>query len=254
MKILFDQHYQKKVMIQSFEEKTVIDSLEVVQSWRSQWMSALSSWHSPYKLLIDCENLWVAKDNPAIVAAVEKMFKFFKGFFLIKSVGFNESLEQGHAGLPVEFFSREQAYEKLRLGELVLDAKPGDFRSQIQLMNHFRQQTMELSFKAPVLLGSPDELEILRSKMVNNLNQWHSHWNLLIDCTALEFSPVLNEAFAHFERFFRGVFMRSVVGYSPQSPGAVYPFKVYRSRHKAVASLAVEAHLAADEANCQSRK
>ncbi len=253
MNLQFDHNYQKKVMIQSFGEKVVIDSPDKVQKWRSLWMGALSSWHSPYKLLIDCENLWVKSDDSAVVDALSRMFSFFKGFFLVKTIGYHEVLEQGHGGLPFEFLPKEQAFEKFRLNAAALEAKPGDFRSELQLMNHFRQQTIELSFRTLVSLDSKEKLDILRSKLLNNLNQWHSHWHLLIDCTSLEVSPDLFDDFSHFERFFRGVFMRSVVGYAARV-GHEYPFKAYRSRHKAVASLAVESHLAADEANCQSRK
>jgi hypothetical protein len=254
MQLEFEHNFQQKVMIQSFKEGSTIATAADVQSWRSQWMQQLSSWHSPYKALIDCRNLTVI-DSSEVKDALERMLKFFHGFFLRKAVGIGGDATRGHSLLPFELIEDEtEASSKAGLREARAKAAPGDFRSTIQIQNHFQQHTVEVNFSDPVILDSKDKLADLRSKLTNNLMQWHSKWNLLIDLSNLDMHPTIHKDFDLMAKFFRGLFLKQVIGYSPKSAKEAYPFKVFRSRHKAAAELEAEGNFSGDDANCKSRK
>src|SRR5690606_2603525 len=109
---------------------------------------------------------------------------------------------------------------------------PSDFRSAIQIQNHFRQHVMEVGLAGPVVISETEQVQILRSKIMNNLTQWHSKWSLLFDCTNLEIDPATHPQWELMFRAFRGFFMKDVVGYSPKGPKETYPFPVYRARHR----------------------
>ncbi|MDD9950367.1 MAG: hypothetical protein OXT67_02270 [Zetaproteobacteria bacterium] len=132
--------------------------------------------------------------------------------------------------------------------------KPGDFRSSIAFDNQFRQHTIEMSFASPQKIDSKKKINLLKSKLTNNLMQWHSKWNLLINCTHLEIEPDMFEDFENMIQFFKGFFLTSLIGYGPANKGAQYPFPIFRSRHKAAAQLTSIGNIAAEEANCNSRK
>ena len=82
-------------MQQHFEEPFTLDSAAAVQKWRSAWMQELKSWHSPYKLIVDCTNLtFVAAAETT--DAMSRMLRFFEGLFLKSVVGFGFNADQGH--------------------------------------------------------------------------------------------------------------------------------------------------------------
>ena len=112
---------------------------------------------------------------------------------------------------------------------------------------------MELNFAEDVVIDDKEKVEILKSKITNNLMQWHSAWNLMIDCSNLEMNPDINSEFERMLTFF-GDSLKETLGYSPRSKESQYPFKVYRSRHNAAGRLENEGNVSGDDANCQSRK
>ena len=256
MNVQFDNHFQRKVMVVTFTDPVVLASARDVLELRNLWMAALKSWHSPYKALVDLQNLEVrpvAGEEPRLREALERMLKFLEGLFLRKAVAFGFRKDAGHELLPFEMAaSEEEAKEKVGLREAIARAAPGDFRSTIQFQNHFRQHTVELSFLSPVIIENAQQVETLKSKVVNNLMQWHSKWNLLVDCGNLEVAPEALSMLQRLEKPLRGFFMKEWVGYSPRGDSAQYPFKVYRSRHNAVAQLEAEGLFSGDSAQCKS--
>jgi hypothetical protein len=253
VKLQVDNDFQQKVMTQRFDGAAILTGAADVAAWRAGWMAALSSWHSPYKLLVDCGSLTVGPD-PDVAKGLDLMVRFFNGFFLRKVVGYNKREGQGHHLLPFPVLeTEEEAAVELGIRQPATRA-PTDFRSLIQLQNHFQQHSIELSFAAPVMLATKEQVTTLRSKLTNNLMQWHSKWNLIVDCANLE---VAAEAVPELERMLvvlRGFFMKQAVGYSPKGAKETYPFPVYRARHKAVAEIEAEGAFSGDKAECKSKK
>ena len=247
-----ENDYQHKIMTQSFAQPFTLATKADVQAWRSTWMQGLSSWHSPYKLVVDCTHL-STEDQPEVREALDLMMKFFKGFHLRKAVGFGYQKEQRHDLLPFDVLpSAEEAYIAIGLRQAP-NRQPGDFRSQIQIQNHFRTHVVEINFAEPVLIDAPEKVATLKSKLTNNLMQWHSKWSLLIDCGHLEVDPATHAEFEKAFRSLRGFFMKDVIGYSPKGAKDSYPFPVYRARHRAAAILEGEGNISGDDANCRSR-
>jgi len=250
----FESDYRSKVLFINFTEPYTLSSNADVLRWRSQWTQALSSWHSPYKALIDCSNLSVAADAD-LEKSFETMMAFLKGFFLKKAVGFGYSESQGHDLLPFSVLSSEdEARAKAGLRGPRQGRKGETFRSKILLDNHFQQHVVEMSFADEVVIEGPDELKVLEDKLTNNLMQWHSAWSLLIDCSKLRINPELEDSFQRLERKFRGFFLKKIIGYSPASKGESYPFAVFRSRHRAAAELESEGLFSGEDAQCLSKK
>lgn len=253
MQLQIENDFQQKVMSQSFAGPTTIATPADVQTWRSQWMAALGSWHSPYKLIVDCSQLTI-EGGDEVKKALDVMLRFFNGFFLRKAVGFGRDEAKGHGALPFPVHTTE---EEAAVDAGVRQAKtrePTDFRSTIQLQNHFQQHTIELNFSVPVVLSTKEQLTTLKSKLMNNLMQWHSKWNLLVDCTNLEVAPELRPDLERLLKGLTGFFMKQAIGYSPKGAKDTYPFEVYRARHKAAAIIEGEGNFSGDKADCKSRK
>ena len=252
MQLEFESNYRDKILYMRFTEPTTISSKTDVLKWRAQWTDALKSWHSPYKAMIDLTNIQSIEDTEEVKQAFSQMARFFKGFFLRKAAGFGK--EYGEL-LPFETFVEEKmAADNLGIRERK-QVKPGDFRTAIQFENDFRQHVIELTFSDKVSITTTEQVVTLKEKLTNNLMQWHSKWSLLIDCTNLEtVDPKLEKDFERTFKFLRGFFMKKVIGYSPANKDSTYPFKVYRSRHKAVAELEGEGITSGDEADCLSKK
>ena len=241
-------------MVQSFEGPTTISSAADVMSWRAQWTAGLKPWHSPYKLVVDCTNLEVATTDAKAVEAFAVMMRFFEGLFLRKAAGFGLDPAKGHQSLPFPVFkSEEEALAELGVRSGGPRKTPGDFRSSIQIQNHFQQHVVEVGFAEPVLINTRDQVETLKSRLTNNLMQWHSKWSLLFDCTNLQMDPSIHADFAKAERLLRGFFMKTVIGYAPAGPKESYPFPTWRARHAAVAQLEAEGKFSGDDASCRSK-
>lgn len=253
MKVLFENDFQQKIMTQTFEGPSTLKGAADVQIWRQAWMDGLKSWHSPYKVMVDCGNLTI-ENQADVVKALDLMVKFFKGFFLRQVVGYNRKEGQGHEHLPFEVKATEdEAAEEVGIRVRVARAAT-DFRSTIQFQNHFRQHVIELNFSEPVVLTTRDQIAQIRSKLTNTLMQWHSKWSLLVDCTNLEVDQAVRADLERMLTVMKGFFMKQVIGYSPKGSKEQYPFDVYRARHKAAAVLEGEGNFSGDEADCKSKK
>ncbi|MEZ4741647.1 MAG: hypothetical protein R3B45_04245 [Bdellovibrionota bacterium] len=254
LKAKFEHDYKNKIIYQSFDDEFLFSSNTDVAKWRTQWMQELKTWHSPYKCLIDCSKISLDPNNKTVVEAFASMLKFFEGLFLRKAIGYGFDEKKGHTALPFEVLpSEDEAIKAIVLREK-REVTPGNFRSSIQFENHFRQHVVEMSFAFEATIDSQEKLLALKSKLMNNLMQWHSAWNLLIDCTNMDISPDYKDAFIETIKYFKSFFLKEYVGYSPRSPQSSYPFKVFRSRHKAVALLENEGMISGEDANCSSRK
>jgi hypothetical protein len=252
MNLDFESNYRDKILYMSFKEPVSINSKADVLKWRALWTDALKSWHSPYKALIDLSNVEKVEDSEEVRDALSNMIRFFKGFFLRKAAGYGK--EFGEL-LPFDSFSSEEEASKsigIRERKAV---KPGDFRSAIQFENHFQQHVIELSFTDEVEITTSEQVITLKDKLTNNLMQWHSGWNLLVDCSSVKkIDESLQKDFDRIFKFFSGFFMKQVIGYAPSSAGNWHPFKVYRSRHKAAAALESEGFTSGSDANCSTRE
>lgn len=252
----FENDFQQKIMLQTFAVGSTISTSKDVLAWRQAWMGALKSWHSPYKAVIDCTNLMIAGDEAALKKDLERVVKFFEGFYLKKIVGFGFDGGKGHELLPFKVVVTEDEANhdigiRTRIGA---KGDAADFRSLIQIQNHFRQHTMEVTMGMPAVFDSKEKLQHLRDKITNNLRQWHSKWNLLFDCTNLRVSPELKADFQAMLVYFNGLYLKKVVGYGIQANKEQYPFELFRARHNAAARLEAEGAFSGDEADCVSRK
>lgn len=253
MQVDIQHDYKNRLMSQSFGDIFTIRTTADVLAWRARWTQELKTWHSPYKCLIDCRNLNIIEPTDELKSALAVMFKFLGGLFLRKACGFGFDATKGHETLPFEVFvSEDEAIKALGIRERI-KIVPGDFRSSIQFENHFRQHVVEMSFAAPVRIDTAEKLAILKDKLMNNLMQWHSPWNLLVDCSELEFDPALSEDFNTMVKYFKGLFLKELVGYSPRTAELIYPFKVFRARHKAVTLLENEGRISGETANCATK-
>ena len=214
-------------------------------------MQALTSWHSPYKALLNCENLQI-DDKDEIREEFGRLDSFLKGFFLRKAACFPAG-NPGATLLPWELCEDEDraaAAVGIRLPKE--SAGAADFRGNIQLENHFQHHVMECSFRVPVRVDKKEQVETLKQKIMNNLMQWHSGWNLLIDCTHLEVDAAMQAPVENMLASFKPFFLKKAIGYSPIRRGEPYPFKVHLSRHQAAGQLEAEGLISGDKAVCQS--
>lgn len=239
-------------MVQSFLEPTTLATAADVNQWRSKWMQELKSWHSPYKLIVDCSQLTV-EDNPVVQEAIQRMLKFFEGLFLKSIIGFSTS--ENPLTLPFEILKTfEDAQIKAGVRGMRSPTAPADFRATIQFQNHFAQHVVEMSFSDDVVVDTKEQVLVLKSKLTNNLMQWHSKWSLLVDCSRVEFNPSVKEEWDKVTKFLAGFFMKTCVGYGPKVAQDTYPFPVFRARHKAVAQLEAEGMFMGNDAHCRTAK
>lgn len=254
MKHKIENDFQQKVMFQSWEEPFEVASLQDVQAWRDSWSVGLKSWHSPYKTLIDLRNISVRDADGEVAKALQRMVRFFDGFFLKKSVGFGAGENRGLEHLPFPIFADEElASAEIGLREKRAPVAAQDFRSTIQLQNHFNQHVVEMSFSGPASLSGREEVLAVKSKLTNNLMQWHSKWSLLIDCVNLTAEEGARVHWEVMEKFLKGFFLKTIYGYGPKGAKESYPFEVFRARHNAAGRIENEGNFAGDEANCKTK-
>ena len=250
----FENNFQKKYLVLSVDEPFEISSTKDIMTLREEWLKGLNSWHSPYKAIVDCTNLIVKYDDESkekMEKAFARMLKLLSGLFMKKAVGFGFDKTKGHELLPFEVVEeKDKAFELCSIRVANVKKSDLDFRSSIQVQNHFNQHVMEVTFLAKAELDDLKKLAMFKSKVTNNLMQWHSAWSLLIDVTELEMSEDLFEHFDRAMKYFEGFFLKKVIGYGPSK--SKFPFKVYRSRHRAAAELEASGHFSADEVRCRS--
>lgn len=251
LEIDFQHDFQRKCMLQVFANGSAINSEQHVKKWKQLWMNELASWHTPYKAIIDCQHLTLGGDQ-VLPPALAEMINFLKKLFLRKVAGFNYRSAQNHDLLPFPMFDKLNDAEKelaIRHSKRIVG---GDLRSQVIISNHFRQQVVELSFSEPFVVDNDDKLAIIKSKMTNNLMQWHSKWSLLVDCQNL--TIVDKGGFEQIIDFLKRYFLQKVVGYNRRGKSEDYPFPAYRSKHKAALQLEGDTTVAGDEAHCRSQR
>jgi len=250
--IRFENHLNLRVMEVQFPEGYALANANDLQELRKAWMGALKSWHSPYTLLWDARDFQI---DDAMRPAFEKMLSFFKGFFMRRIVGF---CEEGKAppDLPFEVIpGYEAAAKETGLGrEGGLKRDLADLRSRIQIDNDFTAHVMDISFLAETNLSGAKDIDIFKSKLTNILMQWHTPYSVLINCVNLRFDAEAKEAFARLERFLKGFFCKSILGYAPVDAKETYPFRTHRSRHLAAGEVEHEGLTSGDKANCSTRK
>jgi hypothetical protein len=235
MDIRFESDFRAKLLLVSFAKAYKINSQQDIDCIKDKWFEELKRWHSPYKALVDCSKLAVA-DSKLVHLGLEKLIKMLKSLFLIKIAGYGHKPDSGHDHLGFVVHAEQQAaLKELAIRSLQrVDKKDGDFRSLIRFENYFPTNLVEISFATKVDFTTKGQVEILKSKMLNNLLLWHDKWNLLVDCSNLE---IKQDLFNDFERLFkqmRGFFMLQAVGFTSHHKGASYPMKVFRSRHLAL--------------------
>ena len=252
--LTFEHDYRNKVLEIGFAPGSRISSVRDVAEMRQQWLDALKSWHSPYKALIDVEHLTVdPTDSSKLEQSFQSMHKVLTGLFLRKAACYGVDLAKGHEALPFSAHpSQEEASNYLGIRARKASSRT-DFRSSILLENHFKQHTIELSFEAETALDSQKKWAVLKDKLLNNLMQWHSAWNLLVDCRHLRIDEEQHEHFRRLEQVLRGFFLKRVVGYN-LAPNSKMPFEGFRSRHRAAAMLEAEGTFSGEDANCATRK
>jgi hypothetical protein len=250
--VVFEPDFQKRVLFIRFKSPVSFAAKVDYLHLRSAWMEALKSWHSPYTAVIDWQNIDVTdaglfKDQFAL------MLKFFQGLFLKKTFVHSCAQPELLTGHELELVNDEEQIRE-RLG---LERKPrvfsGNFRDAIQFQNDFKQHVIEMSLTEPVVLSTDEQLASLKTKLSNNLMQWHSKWSLLVNCENLQIDAAMFDEWNKLMRYFRGFFMKNCLGYNPASTEP-YPFTCYRSRHKAVGQLESEGAFMGNEANCNSKK
>ena len=247
----FEHDFQQKLMQQRFAAGSVLRDATAVRTWRQLWMAQLSSWHTPYKALIDCQHLTVG-DDAQLKDVLATLVTFMQRLFLRKAVGFNRREGCHHELLPFAVVATEaEARQELGLRGPVRP-RGDDLRSQIVIQNHFRQQVVELSFSVPYVLDDDNKLAVLKSKLINNLTQWHSRWSLLIDCGNFSIDAAYRQNFAALEVFLRRYFLQKIVGYNRKGAAQDFPFPAFRSKHKAALQLERDTAVAGDEAHCRT--
>ena len=252
--LTFESNYRQKILYIGFKASSCLKSQQDVSRWRTQWMEELKSWHSPYKVVIDCSSLEVLELDEKTKQTFLSMFNFFKHLHMRAIVGFGLNLDKGHNQLPFDVYKTfSEAAKVIGIRNAKL-SQAGDFRSTITFDNHFKDQIIELSFTQETHLDSEAKIITLKSKLLNNLMLWHSSWSLLIDCSNLEIKETVHSSFAKLERVLKGFFLKQILGYQPKTRRGIYPFQVYLSRHQAVSKLEQELLSDGGLANCQSRK
>ena len=113
-----------------------------MHEWRKNWLAALTSWHSPYKALVDLTPVQI--EGEKVPAALQQMFKHLSALFLKKAAGFGASSKDLFP-FPV-FATEEEACTELGIREGSGAMGRTDFRGLITFENFFKQHVMELSF------------------------------------------------------------------------------------------------------------
>lgn len=250
----FENHLQERVMEILFPNGLKINSSQDIADFKSLWRNNLKMWHSPYTCLLDLRGAQIA---PLLREEFGKLVQFFSNFFMKKCIGFSDSAE--NAARWTFGFEVKPSYEDAcassglaRAGGLKRDLS--DLRSRIQFENDFTNHAMEIRFLADTHFNTKEDVGILKSKLQNNLKQWHSPYSVLIDCHNVTFSPEAKDTFVSLEKFLKMFFCKMIVGFSPKGPKESYPFSVYRARHVAAAQCDNQGLTSGDTANCSTRK
>lgn len=243
--VLFESDHQKKLLMISFSASVVISSGEQIDQWKQGWCEALKAWHTPYKAIIDLREVKLGGTHSSedqlrqLQKKFEVMIKFLKGFYLRKVAGWGAEDAQRDLWALDMFSSESEASEFLGIRSSgSARGESANFRQSIVIDNHFDQNIVEVSFSCSVSLDTPEQLKTLRSKLINNLMHWHTHWFLLWDLSGV--SSLSSELAADVDSmlvFFRSFFMKKALGHS--GPRELSSLKIpllslCRTRHHAM--------------------
>lgn len=253
--IRFENHFGPRVIEIFFDQGLKLLTQADLEELRSAWKANLKSWHSPYTCIFDCRNLEIA---PELQSEFGRLIKFFGQFFMKKIVGFGldaETIDVNQKPPFDVYATYDEALEQTGLGKnggLTRDLS--SLRSRIQIDNDFGAHVMEISFIAPSHFENAQDVMLLKDKVKNILRQWHTPYSVIININNLTISAEAQNAFAAFERFLKGFFCQQIIGYGINlDETKSFPFKVYRSRHKAAAELEHQGLQSGNQANCSSR-
>lgn len=251
--IRFENHLGPRVIEIFFDSGFAIRSKADLDQLKQAWTANLKKWHSPYTCVFDCRKFDVA---PELQADFARMIAFFQNFFMKKIIGFSEDEASKPAHIPFEVvIGYEAAIAQTSLGKNGgLSRDLTNLRSRIQIDNDFSAHVMEVSFLAPSHFDTPEDLRTLREKLQNILMLWHTPYSVVFNIENCSFGDSGRTGFGAIERFLKGFFCQTIVGYGPTSTPEDYPFKVYRSRHKAVGTLTNQGLQTGSEANCATRR
>lgn len=214
----FEPDFQKKILYIRLKQPFRLSTPNEWQSLKTSWCHALKMWHTPYKACIDLSHMNVTSEDPKLMKPLFRMIDFFNGFYLKKAVifGFKYSGE-----LPLKNLSSvDEALIELgvRVKGSFKRSSHDDFRSLIQIENHMSDQIVELSFADQVSLNSHSQINVLRSKLTNNLMHWHQSWCLLIDSSLItEIHPHTLKPLIQMIQFFKGFYMSAALSYGNSS-------------------------------------
>ncbi len=250
--VTFENHLSARVVEIHFAGGLRISDAKDVAELKAAWAENLKKWHSPYTCLFDCRDLQV---DEAARKDFERMIGFFKNFFMKTILGFAQE-----GALPawcpfevVEGYDAAVARTGLSRGA-GLTRNLDDLRSRIQIDNDFNAHVMEISFLADTDLKTPEDIQILKSKLQNILKMWHSPYSVLFNCSNLNFTTEAATEFVRLEKFLKSFFCKKIIGYAPRGEKASYPFATFRSRHLAAADLEHSGIQSGAQANCSTRK
>ncbi|APJ04534.1 hypothetical protein [Silvanigrella aquatica] len=250
--IEFENHFSARVIVVVFPNGYKIENEEDLAILKDAWTKNLKSWHSPYTCLFDLRNF---KLNSDYQLAFEKLINFFKNFFMRKIIGF---YDENSEKVTVHFetvigIDTASAQTGLARGN-GFEKNITDLRSKIQIDNDFNAHVMEINFLADTEFVTASDISIFKSKLQNILMLWHTPYSIMINCVNCKFSEEAKTEFAKIDRFLKGFFCKTIIGYAPKADKETYPFPVVRSRHLAAASLENNGLESGEIANCSTRK
>ncbi len=251
-KIKFENHFNLRVVEIHFLQDYSINHQEDLLLLKNKWRENLKFWHSPYTCLLNVTNLKISEN---MLPEFESLLKFFKNFFMKKTVGYKFNAEETVPNFSFEIYSTyEEAREAVGLNRVPKKNTESNLRDLIKIENDFNEHVMEISFDAPVTFKTTEDIEILKSKLKNMLRLWHTPYSILIHCIQCSFATETHAEFLKLEKFLGSFFCKMIIGYSPCEKKEMYPFKTYRARHLAVQKLTHSGLSSGAVANCSTRK
>lgn len=251
-KIEFENHYSARVIIIFFPNGYQIQNEEDINNLKKCWSKNLSSWHSPYTCLFDLRNFKISTD---MENSFDKLIQFFSNFFMRKIIGFYDENSNKINTKFETVIGFENATSQTKLNrENTFKKDLNDIRSKIQIDNDFNAHVMEINFLDKTEFLTKNDVAILKSKLQNILMLWHTPYSVMINCNNCIFSEEAKKEFSTIEKFLKGFFCKTIIGYSPKENKDSYPFLTFRSRHLAAASLTHNGLESGEMANCSTRK
>lgn len=250
--IEFENHFSARVIIIIFPNGYRVQSEEDIANIKNAWTKNLKSWHSPYTCLFDLRDFQISTELEQLF---DKLIHFFKNFFMRKIIGF---YDEKSTNINVKFdtvvgIENASAQTGLSRGK-GFEKNITDLRSKIQIDNDFNAHVMEINFLGDTKFLTSSDIHILKSKLQNILMLWHTPYSVMLNCVNCTFSEEAKNEFPKLERFLKGFFCKTVIGYAPKANKESYPFPVFRSRHLAAASLEHNGLESGEIANCSTRK